>query len=100
MRGAWNGVNRGTGTSKGSAASSMTVYRLCSGVLHVGISEHSLIYAIQKVNAKPVTESRDYIKITSFRKYKPLNDLYGVPWDEMRNKSDVDGMWEIKNTVC
>ena len=28
-----------------------------------------------------------------------LNNLYGVPWDEIRNKSDVDGMWEIWKTL-
>ena len=70
--------------------------------MHLGISDHSLIYAIRKVNAKPITESQGYVEFRNFKKFKVsnfLNDLYGVPWEEMRNKSDVDGMWEILKTL-
>ena len=28
-----------------------------SGILHLGISDHSLIYAIRKINAKPMDHS-------------------------------------------
>ena len=67
-----------------------------------GISDHSLIYAIRKINAKPITESQGYVEFRNFKKFKVsnfLNDLYGVPWEEIRNKSDVDGMWEIWKTL-
>ena len=73
-----------------------------SGVLHLGISDHSPIYAIRKINAKPITESQGYVEFTNFKKFKVsnfLNDLHGVPWEEIRNKSDVDGMWEICKTL-
>ena len=40
-----------------------------SDVLHLGISDHSLIYAIGKINAKPITESQGYVKFRSFKKF-------------------------------
>ncbi len=48
-----------------------------SGVLHFGISDHSLIYTIRKINVKP-TESQCYIEFRNFKKFKAsnfLNDL-------------------------
>ena len=50
------------------------------GVLHLGISDHSLIYAIRKINAKPITESQGYVKFRNLKKFKFsnfLSDLYG-----------------------
>ena len=73
-----------------------------SGMLHLGISDHSLIYAIRKINAEPTTESQGCVEFTNFKKFKAsnfLNDLYVVPWEEIRSKEDVDGMWEIWKTL-
>ena len=59
-----------------------------SGILHLGISDHSLIYAIRKINAKPITESQGYVEFRNFKKFKVsnfLNDLYGVPWEEINS---------------
>ena len=73
-----------------------------SGVLHLGISDHSLIHAIRTLNANPITESKGYVLFGNFKKFKVSNflkDLYGVPWEKIRNKSDVDGMWEIWKTL-
>ena len=50
------------------------------GVLHLGISDHSLIYAIRKINAKQIAESQGYAEFRKFKKFKVsnfLNDLYG-----------------------
>ena len=77
-------------------------HNIYSGVSHLGISDHSLIYAIRNINAKPITESQGYVEFRNFKKFKILNFLnylYGVPWEEIRNKSDVDGMWEIWKTL-
>ena len=38
-----------------------------SGLLHLGISEHSLTYAIRKVNAKLITESQDHVVFRNFK---------------------------------
>ena len=37
--------------------------------------------------------------LKKFKASNFLDDLYGVPWEEIRNKSDVDGMWEIWKTL-
>ena len=70
---------------------------MCILVLVITISD-----AIRKINAKPIPESQGYVEFRNFKKFKVsnfLNDLYGVPWEEIRNKSDVDGMWEIWKTL-
>ena len=75
---------------------------IISGVLHLGISEHSLIYAIRKIHAKPTNEPQGCVEFRIFKKFKAsyfLNDLYGVPLEEIKCKPDVDGMWEIWKTL-
>lgn len=73
-----------------------------SGVLYLCIIDHNLIYAIRKINTKPPNESHSYIEYRDFKKFKVsnfLNDLYEIPWVDIRNKADVDGMWEIWKTL-
>ena len=69
-----------------------------SDVLHLGIGDRSLSYAIRKTNAKQVNKSQGYVKFRNFKKFKVsnfLNDFFRAPWEEIRNKLNVDGMWEI-----
>ncbi len=35
-----------------------------SGILHFGISDHSLVYAIRKINIKPTTESQSSVNVS------------------------------------
>ena len=49
---------------------------------------------LQNHRAMLSSEISKNFKISNF-----LNDLYGVPWGEIRNKSDVDGMWGIWKTL-
>lgn len=52
-----------------------------SGVLHLGITDHNLIYAIRQINAKPANESQTYNKNRDFKKLGSsnfLNDLYEI----------------------
>ncbi len=49
------------------------------GVIHLGISDHSLIYAIRKLNYVPKTEARNSIEYRNFKHFNAesfLNDLY------------------------
>ena len=51
---------------------------ISSGVIHLGISDHSLIYAIRKLNYIPKTGSRNSIEYRNFKKFNAesfLNDL-------------------------
>ena len=70
---------------------------ISSGVIHLGISDHSLIYAIRKLNYVPKTGSRNQIEYRNFKHFNAqsfLNDLYILPWSELDNKQNVDEMWE------
>ena len=49
---------------------------------------------LQNHRAMLSSEVSKNFKVSNF-----LNDLYGVPWGKIRNKSDVDGMWEIWKTL-
>ena len=68
-----------------------------SGVIHMGISDHSLIYAIRKIN--PVTKTRSNATTIEFRNMKRFNqqqfivDLLGQPWELIVLEKDTDSMW-------
>ena len=68
-----------------------------SGILHLGISDHSLIYAIRKLNSRPNNGSQGFVEIRNLKKFNAqcfLNDLYTIPWAELDSKRNVDEMWE------
>lgn len=49
-----------------------------SGVVHVGISDHSLIYAIRKINAKSNNEAESF---KNFNVSRFLDDLCVEMWE-------------------
>ncbi len=68
-----------------------------SGVIHLGISDHSLIYAIRKLNHVPKTRARNLIEYRNFKNFSPenfLSDLYIMPWCEIDDKQNIDEMWQ------
>ena len=70
---------------------------ISSGVIHLGISDHSLIYAIRKLNYVPKIGARNLIEYRNFKYFNAesfLNDLYILPWIEIDKKENVDKMWE------
>ncbi len=71
---------------------------ISSGVIHLGISDHSLIYAIRKLNYVPKTEARNSIEYRNFKHFNAesfLNDLYILPSSsELDDKQNIDQMWE------
>ena len=68
-----------------------------SGVIHTGISDHSLIYGIRKIN--PVLSTRKKAKKVEVRNMKRFNeerfneDLLTQSWEQIVLKSDTDSMW-------
>jgi hypothetical protein len=70
-----------------------------SGVIHTGISDHSLIYGIRKIN--PIISSRKKAKKIEVRNMKRFNqhhfneDLLSQPWEQTVLQSDTDSMWTL-----
>lgn len=66
-----------------------------SGVCHIGISDHSLIFGIRKVNGavkKPakITYSRNF---RFFNKNNFLSDLLSQPWSHIQAFGNPDQIW-------
>ena len=73
-----------------------------SGVVHLGISDHSLIYATRKLNSVIKGNSQNSVEFRNFRKFNVesfLSDLYMLPWVELDCKQNVDEMWECWKTL-
>ena len=77
------------------------VYR-CSGVSHIGISDHSLVYAFRKLS---IGLSAKGHPIVSYRKLKIFNtanfrsDICFQGWDSINSFDDPNSMWRTwKNT--
>ena len=52
---------------------------ISSGVIHLGISDHSLIYTVRKLNYVPKIGARNLIEYRNFKHFNAesfLNDLY------------------------
>jgi hypothetical protein len=63
-----------------------------SGVVHLGISDHSLIYATRKLNSVIKGNFQNSVEFRNFRKFNVesfLSDLYMLPWVEL----DCKKMW-------
>ena len=69
---------------------------LCSGVSHVGISDHSLVYAYRKISIPPVSKG---INLISYRQLKHFNrtnfrnDILAQPWDDIKELYNPNDMW-------
>ena len=71
-----------------------------SGVIHTGISDHSLIYGIRKINIKPKNRE-NIIEMRNMKRFnsdKFLNDLAAQSWDDIYffadNPNTMWGMWK------
>ena len=73
-----------------------------SGVVHLGISDHSLIYATRKLNSVRKGDTQNLVEFRNFRKFNVesfLSDLYLLPWVELDSKQHVDEMWTCWKTL-
>ena len=76
---------------------------ISSGVVHLGISDHSLIYAIRKLNTKVNTKAQghNFLEFRNFKNFDAarfLDDLHDVPWEDIRYKRNIDEMWKLWKT--
>ena len=77
-----------------------TQEKICkSGVIHTGISDHSMIYAIRKINItihKNVENISEIRNMKNFNGQNFLNDLLQQPWKNIYFFADnPNGMWDI-----
>ena len=75
---------------------SKSLGELKSGVLSLGLSDHSLVYVITRVTAPRLTP-----QISSFRSFRHfqenafLDELQAIDWNEkLQTHDDVDGKWK------
>ena len=76
---------------------------ISSGVVHLGISDHSLIYAIRKLNTRVNTKAQghNFLEFRNFKNFDAarfLDDLHDVPWEDIRYKRNIDDMWKLWKT--
>ena len=79
----------------------------CSGVSHVAISDHSLIYAYRKISIPTASKG---INLVSYRQFKHFNSanfragIFAQPWDDLKLFYDPNDMWkkwkDLFLTVC
>ena len=76
---------------------------ISSGVVHLGISDHSLIYAIRKLNRRVNTKAQghNFLEFRNFKNFDAarfLDDLHDVSWEDIRYKRNIDDMWKLWKT--
>ena len=67
-----------------------------SGVSHVGISDHSLIYAFRKVSIPPAFKGIKLVNYRQFKHFESVNfraDILSQPWDFLKGLFDPNEMW-------
>ena len=69
---------------------------ICSGVCHVNISDHSLVFAYRKLSIGAVSKRHNTINYRTFKNFNPdhfCNDIASQNWDVLDNFQDPDDMW-------
>ena len=65
------------------------------GVVHVGISDHSLVFMTRKANYdRNGSRTIEMRQFKNFQKEKFLNDLEQMPWRNVSSHSDPNDMWQ------
>jgi hypothetical protein len=80
------------------AIASMPEKAIFSGAVNLGISDHSLIYTIRKINTGPNTKSQGFVEFRNLKNFNDaafLDDLHSIPWEDIRFKRNVDEMWQL-----
>ena len=76
---------------------------ISSGVVHLGRSDHSLIYAVRILNTRVNTKEQghNFVEFRNFENFDAarfLDDLHDVPWEDIRYKRNKDDMWKLWKT--
>ena len=69
---------------------------LCSGVCHISISDHSLVFAYRKLSINGTSRGHNVITYRNFRKFNRenfRNDVASQSWDQIYCSSNPNDMW-------
>ena len=69
---------------------------LCSGVRHIGISDHSMVYVYRKLAINGQNKGHTNITYRNFRSFnrdKFRSDVASQDWDHINNSSNPNDMW-------
>ena len=69
---------------------------VCSGVCHVSISDHSLVFACRKLSIGAVSKTHNTINYRTFKNFNRdhfRNDIASQNWDVLDNFQDPNDMW-------
>lgn len=80
---------------------------VCSGVSHIGISDHSLVYAYRKIAQPPPCSGPNHISFRNFKHFDTANfrsDIQHQQWDMADHNNNPDDMWsqwrKLFSAVC
>ena len=69
---------------------------VCSGVAHLGISDHSLIYVYRKLSIPSESKGDNNVRIRYFNKFDSdlfRNDIQAQPWDDILKIENPNDIW-------
>ena len=79
----------------------------CSGVSHIAISDHSLVYVFRKMSIPSAAKGINLISYRQFKHFNSANfraDIFAQPWDDLKHYHDPNDMWkkwkDLFLTVC
>ena len=65
-------------------------------VIHMGVSDHSLIYVVRKINSYLKPHASKKVEFRSFKHFNVENfkvDLINLPWYLVDRETDIDNKW-------
>ena len=69
---------------------------VCSGVRHISISDHSLVFAYRKLSINRTSRGHNVITYRNFRKFNWenfRNDVASQSWDQIYCSTNPNDMW-------
>ena len=75
---------------------------VCSGVSHIGISDHSLVYVFRKLSTGTFTKGHSsvtYRKFKNFDSTRFRNDIYLQNWDVIKTYDNPNDMWHAWKNI-
>ena len=69
---------------------------VCSGVRHISISDHSIVFAYRKLSVNGMSGGHNAITYRNFRKFNRINfrnDIASHCWNHIYNSNDPSDMW-------
>ena len=69
---------------------------VCSGVRHISISDHSLVFAYRKLSINRTSRGHNVIPYRNFRKFNRenfRNDVASQSWDQIYCSTNPNDMW-------